>query len=134
MKAGRSGLSSSASRLGTWMRKNDSASSNWSFDRTSRYRNSTGYSPSVCGVFVSPVLCQRKFSSRRGSVAAITSLVSAARYRNGCWKILRAWSRAANCATASCTFWFFSCFSSSATIGRPLRKKTKSISWFVSPK
>ena len=31
------------------------------------------------GVFVSPVLCQRKFSSRRGSVAAITSLVSAAR-------------------------------------------------------
>ena len=32
-----------------------------------------------CGVLVSPVLCQRKFSSRRGSVAAITSLVSAAR-------------------------------------------------------
>ena len=33
----------------------------------------------VCGVFVRPVLCQRKFCSRRGSVAAITSLVSAAR-------------------------------------------------------
>jgi hypothetical protein len=45
-----------------------------------------------------------------------------------------AWSRAANWATASCTVWFFSCFSSSATIGRPLRKTTKSISCRVSPK
>ena len=42
--------------------------------------------------------------------------------------------RAANCATALWTVWFFSCFNSSATMGRPLRKKTKSISWFVSPK
>ncbi|MDO9516561.1 MAG: hypothetical protein Q7J10_00780 [Methanosarcinaceae archaeon] len=30
--------------------------------------------------------------------------------------------------TASWTFWFFSCFSSNATIGRPFKKKTKSIS------
>ena len=33
----------------------------------------------VTASFVRPVLCQRKFCSRRGSVAAITSLVSAAR-------------------------------------------------------
>ena len=33
----------------------------------------------LCGALVRPVLCQRKFSSRHGSVAAITSLVSAAR-------------------------------------------------------
>jgi 4-carboxymuconolactone decarboxylase len=32
------------------------------------------YSPGVCAVLVSPVLCQRKFCSRRGSVAAIASL------------------------------------------------------------
>ena len=42
--------------------------------------------------------------------------------------------RATNRATALCTVWFFSCFNSSATIGRPFRKKTKSISWLVSPK
>ena len=31
-----------------------------------------------CGVLVSPVLCQRKFSALRGSVATFTSVVSAA--------------------------------------------------------
>jgi type I restriction-modification system DNA methylase subunit len=35
--------------------------------------------PKRSGWFVRPVLCHRKFSSRLGSVAAITSLVSAAR-------------------------------------------------------
>ncbi len=54
MNAGDSDLSSSASRFGARMRKKDKASSRWSFDRTSRYRNSTGYSPAVCGMLVTP--------------------------------------------------------------------------------
>ena len=80
VKAGRSGLSSSASRSGTRTRKNDSASSNCSLRQHLAVKElDRVFVRRSAGVFVRPMLCQRKFSSRRGSVAAITSLVSAAR-------------------------------------------------------